>query len=241
MRVVYRSCSTVFVLPCGADGSVSERLMLTMTMQSYQEYRKSLRDLHTTLAKTLPRNKIMDSAKILGLVRNQTLIFDDEDQIGVVMDLAIYESLQGEETALDLYKASHEPENDTENEVDKELLIAMSNSKSSLFEIIAVSPEEHRLVYRDLLQPGTDEFVVTDIHFSQTARVGTVVFSRIIRCMEFNMSSGVAFPFESGLKQYLIKRHKAVMKKVQSGDELIRRYVAFFKLYRSEGIPTAFE
>lgn len=221
------------------------RRMTRTTMQSYQEYRKSLRDLHTTLAKTLPRNKIMDSAKILGLVRNQTLIFDDEDQIGVVMDLAIYESLQGEETTLDLYKASHEPENevedDTENEVENELLIAMSNSKSSLFEIIAVSPEEHKLVYRDLLQPGTDELVVTDIHFSQTARVGTVVFSRIIPCMEFNMSSGVAFPFESGLKQYLIKRHKAVMKKVQSGDELTRRYVAFFKLYRSEGIPTAFE
>lgn len=208
-----------------------------MSTAHYQDYRKCGQGLNSKLVKTLERDRLMASAKVLGLLQNNTLVFDDEEQSNVLMDFAIHEPLKGGPSTLELYQRSHQPE----NEMESFLLNAMSKARASLYEVIDVHPEKNTLVYRDLLNPDADDLVMTDIHFSQSVHVGTVVFSRIIPCPEFNMSSGVAFPFDGGLKKYLLRRHKTIMKKVSSDVESVRRYAAFFKLFRSEGQVVVYE
>jgi len=209
-----------------------------MDIQAYQVWRKSLVELHKKILKTLPENTIPECARILGLLQNRTVVLDDEDQIQILMDLAIYEPvLPGNHSAFDLYMAAHKPESD----IEEELLNAMTNSRTSLFEITEVHPHTHQLVYEDLLDPSTGKVIVTDINFSQTAQVGIVVFTRIVPVPNCSLTSGAAFPFSGELKKYLIRRHKVVMKKLAFENANVRRYAAFFRLNRSEGLPTTFE
>ena len=138
--------------------------------------------------------------------------------------------------ALKTYMATH-----TSDSEETVLLDAMANSRTSLFEITETMPREHQLVYQDRLNPTMGKVSLTDVALSNTAQPGLVIFTRTLHIAGFNMSSGIGFLFKGDLKNYLIKRHKAVMKKVPADSADLRRYVAFFKLYRSEGLPATFE
>jgi hypothetical protein len=193
-------------------------------------------NLHTKILQTIPGDTIQTAARLLGLFQGNTIVFDDEDQTGVLMDLAIYEPVRGEVSVLDTYIATHSYESE-----ETALLDAMADSKTSLFEIMETRPDRHQLIYQDLLNPAMGKITLTDVHLSQTAEPGVVIFSRIMDVAGFTMSSGIGFPFKADLKKYLIQRHKTVMKKIPAESAAVRKHVAFFKLHRSEGLVAVFE
>jgi hypothetical protein len=55
------------------------------------------------------------------------------------------------------------------------------------------------------------------------------------------MTSGLGFMFIINHKQYLLKRSRKLMKKIDSGDASIDRFIALFHLNRLDGLPTVFE
>ena len=205
-------------------------------IQSYQFHRQKLLNLHTKILQTIPGDTIQAAARLLGLLQGNTIVFDDEDQTGVLMDLAIYECVLGQVRVLDTYMATHAYESE-----ETALLEAMADSKTSLFEVIETRPDEHQLIYQDLLNPPMGKITLTDVHLSQTTEPGLVIYTRILDVAGFTMSSGIGFPFKADLKKYLLKRHKTVMKKIPADSAGVRKYVAFFKLHRSEGLTAVFE
>lgn len=192
-------------------------------------------NLHTKVLETLPRGTIQAAARLLGLLQGKTIVLDDEDQTGIIMDLAIYESLGEGMTALETYIARRSAASE-----ETDLLAAMAGSRTSLFEIVEARPDEHQLIYQDLLNPIMGEITVTDVHLSQTAQPGLMIFTRVVDVDGLNMSSGIGFLFKPDLKKYLMKRHKTVMKKIASDSDSVRRFVAFFKLYGIDGLTAAF-
>jgi hypothetical protein len=64
----------------------------TTLIRKYQTYRKIGRELnHKIIKACLDRDVVMKSARLLGITQGDTLIFDTEDEISVLMDFALNE------------------------------------------------------------------------------------------------------------------------------------------------------
>jgi hypothetical protein len=63
---------------------------------------------------------------------------------------------------------------------------------------------------------------------------------RLVPLADFNITGGFGFTFNEGSEEILLKEYKQITKRVKSLDESIKRYVAFFKLYKKYGVETGF-
>lgn len=54
------------------------------------------------------------------------------------------------------------------------------------------------------------------------------------------MSGGFGFAFNIDLEEYLLKEYEHVAKRVKSSSESLKKFVAFFKLYRRYGLEIDF-
>ncbi|MBI4316908.1 MAG: hypothetical protein HY675_00340 [Chloroflexi bacterium] len=91
---------------------------------------------------------------------------------------------------------------------------------------MAVSKSDHSLTLRDLLSERED-VKLTDVGFSQTAIVGSLLFLRVVPFDDFNMTSGIAFVFPDDLESYLLRKYKKLAKKVPSESDSTKRFVSF--------------
>lgn len=87
----------------------------------------------------------------------------------------------------------------------------------------------------DLLNDG-DERTVTDVNLSDTAEPGVLLFFRLVPYDEFNMTSGVSFPFPADEEDRLLRKYKQRTGDIDSQPESVQRFAAFFDLYRNYGI-----
>ena len=59
--------------------------------EKYLRYREIQRALNRRLTKMVPRVAFTECAQKLGLWKRRTILFDGEDDVGVLMDYAIYD------------------------------------------------------------------------------------------------------------------------------------------------------
>ena len=78
------------------------------------------------------------------------------------------------------------------------------NQHSSLFEIKSINPGGSTLVLEDLLDASRKEYMLMDIGLSKTARLGFILYNRLIPLRDINMTSGVSFIFEKIYKDKLL-------------------------------------
>jgi len=88
----------------------------------------------------------------------------------------------------------------------------------------------------DLLNDDDDEISVTDVNLSETAEPGVLLFFRLVQYDEFNMTSGVSFPFPADEEDRLLREYERDTDHIDSQPESADRFVAFFDLYRAYGI-----
>ena len=67
-----------------------------------------------------------------------------------------------------------------------------------------------------------------------------MIFTRLVPLPDFNITGVFGFPFNEHLEEELLKEYKHIAKRVKSSDESIKRYLAFFKLFKRHGIETDF-
>lgn len=206
-------------------------------IEKYKTYRQIGRELNHKIMNTcLDRDVVMKSARLLGIARGDTLIFDSEEETSVLMDFALHEYKVNNQNTIEIYREKM----GWENEVEKEILDALISSSTSLFKIVLVSKVENSLVLNDLLNKK-DDIKIIDIAFSETAIPELLLFIRLVPFKDFNMTSGASFVFSGDLEKHLLTRYKTLCKKVKSDSDSIKRFVSFFKLNKTDGMEVRYE
>ena len=206
-------------------------------VEKYKTYRKIGMELnHKIIDTCLDRDVLMKSARLLGIVHGDTLIFDSECEMDVLMDFALNEYRVNNKNAIEIYREKI----GWQNEIEKDIMDALLSSYTSLFKIISVSEAENTLLLNDILNEK-DNIKLIDIAFSKSAIPGLLLFTRLVSFKDFNMTSGISFVFPGGLEGYLLRRYKKLSKKVKSDSDSIKRFVSFFRLNKIDGIEVRYE
>jgi len=152
----------------------------------YKRFREITRKLHKDIPqKYLSKKTFSKCGQKLGLMRNNTLIFGDEQDMAVLMDYCIYDYRENGSNAISRYMAEFPPPDSDEYVVLK----AMSEYFYTLVQVEDVLPGVGVQV-DDLFSDRS--FLITDIGFSKTAVRGLVLATRLICFEDFAMTSGAA-------------------------------------------------
>ena len=201
---------------------------------SIMERYKKIRELglvlnHKMIESCLDHDILCSSAKLLGILKGDQLVFDSEDETSVLMDFALHEYKLNGRSAVEIYREKVGGQNEVENEI----LASLPSAYTSLFEIVAISG--NTIILKDLLKEEDRFIKLIDIGFSSTGIPGMLTFIRIVPFKDFNITSGISFTFRSSLKKYLIRRYRRISKKIESDSDSMKRFIAFFKLNRECG------
>jgi len=205
-------------------------------IEKYKEYRKISKELnHKIMDKCLDPDVFKKSARLLGAARGDILVLDNEDEMSILMDFALREYRVNKQTTVEIYQKKI----GGENEIEKEILDAFISSYTSLFKIISISKAEKSLILEDMLNKK-DDIKIIDRSLSKSAEPGVLVFIRIVPVKDFNMSAGIMFAFYGELEKALLKKYKTLSKKVKSDSESVKRFAAFYKLSKTDGIEVRY-
>lgn len=207
------------------------------TQEKYKLFRNAGIELnHKIMNKSLGRDVLMKSARLLGIVHGDTIVFDSEDETSVLMDFALNDYPLGNKNTVEIYRE----EIGWQNEVEKEILDALLSSYTSLFKVISILEAENALYLKDLLNKK-DNIKLIDINFSKTAVPGLLLFIRLLPFKDFCATSGISFIFPGSLEMYLLRRYKKLIKKINSDSDSVKRFVSFFKLNKIDGMEVRYE
>ena len=173
-----------------------------MTIEEYKKIRNSTKDLAYKIlnSKKDNRDEMIYAGKLLDFWDGQAMIFDTEEESDVLMDFLIYERDRGGNKLIDNFYSS-----DVQlNEIEEEILEGMVNYHSSLFEVQEINSDSCILTLIDLFDGNYKEYKLMDLGFSQTAKVGLVIYSRLIPVRRINMTSGVSFGFDLPAKDKIL-------------------------------------
>lgn len=159
----------------------------------YQELRAVQRALNGALTKTLSRKAIEETARRLGLWEGGRIVFDDEDDVQVLNDAAIYDYFPSGKNAVERYvsRGLHDFPAD-----EPLVLEAMTKARVTIIELGSVVPHVG-VQARDLLFGG--ESLLADVGLAETVEVGMVLVARLLDFPTFSMTTGVARVFDAGV------------------------------------------
>jgi hypothetical protein len=201
-------------------------------IKKYKQYRNIGKDLsQKILEKFTDEQSLLVVSKLLGIRQGKTLVLDSEEELNFIMDFSLFEYQAKGKTFLQRYKE----ETPELNEKEADIIEAKLLSYTSLFKILETDPAHASVTLGDILNDGKP-VTILDINLSRSARPGLLIFTRIVPFSEFNMTSGMFCLFPENSERNLLKRYKIMIKKVKSEIESVRRFVAFFKLNRTEGL-----
>ncbi|MBN2594624.1 MAG: SEC-C domain-containing protein [Sedimentisphaerales bacterium] len=160
-------------------------------VSSYKKIRKIIYDLQNGALLNYISEKTLDvCGKKLGVMQNKTLVLDDMDQIGVVIDYCLYDYREEGLNAIDRYIDDSHLEPDSEK---YRVVKAMLESFYTLVQVENVLPGVGVRV-NDVM--GTKHFLLADLGLSKTAEKGLVVATRLLPFEDFVTTSGAALPVD---------------------------------------------
>jgi hypothetical protein len=177
------------------------------------------------------KKRIMLSARELKLFKNNTIVFESEEETNVLFDYILYEhQLKGKK----LIEAFLET-NPLLNPMESQLIQSMKENYYSLFQIEVQDKEKNLVILSDLL--NKKKYNLIDKGLSATGIIGLIVSTRLIplphNCY---MTSGNSFSFLNNHKDFLLSEYEINcknMKRKLNSTELI---LLLFKYSRRIGI-----
>jgi hypothetical protein len=154
----------------------------------YQQLRQAGIALGNRLARTLPRDVLDEGGRKLGILKNNVLVLDTEDEIVVLMDYCIYDVRRQGKNAVERYLAESPPPVGSDERL---LLEAMLQARYSLFVVESMEPGVGVHV-RDLLRD--ESLFLMDVSFSTTAVPGAVLATRVFAPDGILRTTGAALP-----------------------------------------------
>lgn len=207
-----------------------------MLLDTYVKYRKLGRKLNNEIMDScLTREILNEAGESLGILKDNTMIFDNEDESHFLMDFALYECKSGNKNAIRNYIEKI----GGKNEDEKILLKGLENSYTSLFEVSGINPKEFSLILRDKLMKK-ESIVLIDRGFSLTGKKGMLIFARVIPIEDFFMTSGAAFAFSPQHEKTLLEEFESIKKNTPSQNLDRNNFIAAFKLSKILGIDITF-
>lgn len=205
------------------------------SIDRYREYRDGGKDLNNRIIELcLDEATIKESAELLGLGLTdeiESVPGNKEVHVDVGKDFAMHEYRQGKQTAV----ASFQEQELWESELEKELLDAFIQSGTSLFRVTSVNEAEGILIMEDLLN-DVHKIKLTDIGLSKSVDPGLLLFCRLIRLEEVNMTSGVTLPFPDGSEEILVSVYEDMRDEIRPYPDSVVRYISFYGMYEQFGI-----
>ena len=104
----------------------------------------------------------------------------------------------------------------------------------------AVPRQTHIIYFSDLVAEDRAIHLV-DINFSQHVLPGWLLFFRPITFESFSMTSGVAFVFQPGMEEEMLRYWRRPARKVIGHTDSAKRYVTFFKVSKRVGREVRYE
>ncbi len=205
------------------------------TLKKYKQLREDTGKLHQKIAGFLTPQKIIEqAAKALGLLHDKTIVMEDENDMGYIMDFSIFEVKIGTQTAIQ-YFYDYGPELSAKED---QYLADLLENHISFFEIIGTNKANHTADLKDILNDGKI-YTITDVALSsQTQQTGILIFTRILTFGDMSMTAGTTMAFNPVDVSEITKRlglHQFTKRRKLNRVEL---YLFFYKIFRSIGIET---
>ncbi len=169
-------------------------------------------------------------------MNNDCVTIESDSEKDALYDFNIYGNIRDGKSSLAEYIDRYA----LKDEKEEELLQAMKLSDALLYEIVEINKEDGFIILKDALN-STENIRLIDIGMSASLKQKVLLFTRVIQLDGFAMTSGLVFIFSLDHKDYLINRSSKLSKKSRSGDASVDKFVSFFQLNRSDGIPAQFE
>jgi hypothetical protein len=192
--------------------------------------REAGKAVNSKLMKYVSKDMMNHAVKQLGIkMQGNKILFDCEEETSYLMNFLLFDYKVNGKNTVQTYQESTIAKTKTENELINSMLL----SYTSLFEVTSI--RGFKVGLRDLFRTTDKPIILIDIAFSVTASPGTLVFIRLIPIGNRHMTSGVSFIFRKEIKQYVLRRYRKISKKIETGDQDMKRYIAFFKLNKECG------
>ena len=206
--------------------------------KAYRHIRAETSDLHLKISDFLGSHKTVEqAAKALRLLVGKTIVMEDENDMGYMMDFSIYEAKIGAQTAIQ-YFYDYGPELSAKED---QYLADLLENHVSLFEIVAINPKNHTADLKDLLNEGKI-YTITDVALSgQKNQIRPLIFTRIFTFDNMSMTAGATMAFSPADGPEMIKRlslQQFTKRRKLNSTEL---YLFFYNLFRSIGIEVRTE
>lgn len=201
-------------------------------VKEYTHFRNIGKELNTKMMNCKEIEiDIKGTGKKLKMMEGNTLVFENEDESEILMDFALFEILVNDKNFTERYYELDLPETTDEGIV----LEARLEAFTSLFEVVDFDKKNCTIYIIDLLD-NNKKYSFIDIGFSQTAKVGMLVFTRIIPFNDFNMTGGVSFVYNNNKKDMLISG--LGFQKFKSNNKLksADKYLLFYTMNKTNGL-----
>jgi hypothetical protein len=146
--------------------------------------------LNNELVRRLSRDALNEGAKKIGILRGKTFVFDNEDEMSVLMDYCVYDVKRKGRNAVEQYLCDVPPNPDSD---EMACLRAMQHATYALVAVLRVEPGVGCHV-RNLFTEETR--LLVDIGFSETAQPGAVIATRLLDFGGFVATGGAALPLD---------------------------------------------
>jgi hypothetical protein len=154
----------------------------------YKRLRRVRLRLNNELVGRLSRDVLDEGGKKLGILRRGMFVFDTEDESAVLMDYCIYDVYRSSRNAIGQYLQENSPDPESD---EMACLQAMREAKYALVLVTGIEPGVGCHI-RNLF---TDETrLLVDKGFSQTARPGVLLATRLLDFGAFVTTTGAALP-----------------------------------------------
>lgn len=171
------------------------------TIDRYRPFRAIAKQHLGSALKHLSRTAIKEAAQRLGLWSRGKLVMDSPDEMGLVFDVAVFDTRSGQSRALDRYARAHPaaPGSDEALTLD-----ALQHSRFHIVRVLR-RHEVAGLVTEDTVTH--EQLWLMDEGLEGTARRGMGLATRLLRVNGFYMTTGAAVPVTADvLKEAIASR-----------------------------------
>jgi hypothetical protein len=165
----------------------------------YVEIRKVSVRLNDALVRSLSKQTLLQAAEQLGMLSGGKIYFRDMEQSNVLMDFAIHDCREDGRNAVERYLANHSPAPDSEV---GGILAAMMRGYYSIFQVESVTPGVGIRVNDLVLR---EPRFLADRGFSETAKNGSVLATRVFDFSDFVITGGAALPVDLGVMKQIVR------------------------------------
>ena len=158
--------------------------------EKYKRFREVNRKFNNILTRKVSKNAIHSCGIKLGIMRGDTLVFEDEQEMDVLIDYCIYDYYENGQNAVSRYMAESPPSPGSDEYV---VIKAMSESFYTLVQIEQALKGVGALA-DDLL--GDRKYLIADMGLSISGVKGLAIATRLLPFADFVMTSGAPLPID---------------------------------------------